>query len=227
MTKVDTFQRYPSNAQIKSKQNVNCASQKISLETSNLHFLKIKCFASIFSFNNDHFTLKTQNKFATFVRSLLLSLTSFFRDNKQTSKHPTKLDCVGTSTHGSMIVMTVNSRGQTEAGPNQDKIKDKCRLPHLTSLVTSGLVDIVVVPEANLNEEQARHATRFVQHSSGSRVWAHSAPTSTAVSTMENILAGSLVTRSSFGGLLVLMKSEVFNTLISTTHYQSGRVLHI
>ena len=120
---------------------------------------------------------------------------------------------------GSMIVMTVNSRGRTDPGPNTDKMKDKCRLPYLTSLVTSGLVDIVIVPEANLNEEQARHATRFVQLSSGGRVRGHSAPTSTAVSTMEHILAGSPVTRSSSGGLLVLMKSEMFDTLISTNHY--------
>ena len=95
---------------------------------------------------------------------------------------------------GSLIVMTINSRGRTDPGPDQDKIKDKCRLPHLAAMVTSGLVDILVVCEANLNEEQARCATRLVKHSSGGRVRAHSAPTSTAVSTMENILAGSPVT---------------------------------
>jgi len=114
----------------------------------------------------------------------------------------TKLDWIGDRdilgrTHGSMIVMTVNSKRRTHPRPNQDKIEDKCRLPHLTSLVTSALVDIVVVPEAaaKLNEKLAHHATRLVQHSSGGRIRAHSAPTSTAVNTMENILAGSLVTR--------------------------------
>jgi len=81
----------------------------------------------------------------------------------------TKLDWIGDRdilgrTHGGIIVMTVNSRGQTDPRLNQDKIEDKCRLSHLTSLVTSALIDIVVVPEAaaKLNEKLAFHATRLV-----------------------------------------------------------------
>jgi len=44
---------------------------------------------------------------------------------------------------------------------------------------------------------------------------------------MENILAGSLVTQYSSRGLLVLMKYGVFDKLVLTTHYQSGRILRI
>ena len=123
--------------------------------------------------------------------------------------------------------MTVNPRGRTDPGPNPQKIKHKCRLLHLVSLVASGLVDILVAPEANLDEERARHATQFVTHVSGGKVGTKVAPTSTAVSIMEHICAGSTVTKTTIRGILVLMRKDLFHKLISVKQFTSGRVLHM
>lgn len=54
--------------------------------------------------------------------------------------------------------MTVNPRSCSKPGPTPQKMKHKCRLPHLVSLVASGLVDILVATEANFDEERVRHA---------------------------------------------------------------------
>ena len=84
-----------------------------------------------------------------------------------------------------------------------------------------------MAPEANLDEERARHATHFVTHVSGGMVGTNIAPTSTAVSTMEHIFAGSPVTRTTIGGILVLMRNDLFHNLISVKHFRSDRVLHM
>jgi len=121
---------------------------------------------------------------------------------------------------GSLVVMTVKPCGH-------EKTKHKCRLPHLVSLVASGLVDILVAPEANLDEERARHATQFVTHVSGGTVGTKVALTSTVVSTMEHICAGSTVTKTTIRGILVLMRNDLFHKLISVKQFTSGRVLHM
>ena len=48
VTKVATFPRHPSSAQIKSNSSVDCISQKITSQTGHLYFLKNEYFSSIF-----------------------------------------------------------------------------------------------------------------------------------------------------------------------------------
>jgi len=125
------------------------------------------------------------------------------------------------------MTVTVNPCSRTDPGPNAEKIKHKCRLPHLVSLVASGLVDILVAPEANLDEERARHATQFVTHVSGGTVGTKVPLTSTTVSTMEHICAGSTVTKTNVAGILVLMRNDLFHKLILVKHFISGKAIHM
>ena len=84
-----------------------------------------------------------------------------------------------------------------------------------------------MAPEANLDEERARHATHFLTHASGGRVGTQVAPTLNAVSTMGHILAGSTVTKITVRGILVLMRNDMFQKLISIKRFTSGRMLHM
>ena len=86
-----------------------------------------------------------------------------------------------------LTVVVVNPTGRTNPYLPSRKGNEGCRLPEHVTLVQSGLVDMVILPEAQLDEAGARNVREYIKEIEG--VEAKTAPTSAAVCTMEHAIS--------------------------------------
>ena len=78
-----------------------------------------------------------------------------------------------------LTVITVNPRGRInpyKANQKGESDPELCRLPEHVALVESGLAEIVILPEAHIDEAAARNVRTYLQ--GNDEVFAHTAPTS-------------------------------------------------
>ena len=125
-----------------------------------------------------------------------------------------------------VAIITVNTHGKTNPSrPNMKEDPDS-RLPHLTSLVASGLADIVVCPECWLNDQGKRSVQTYLK-TSGQCAQAFVAPTSECVSTMEQTPGELKISQSISGGVLILLSPSLGRRVTRVRNFCSGRILHI
>jgi hypothetical protein len=109
---------------------------------------------------------------------------------------------------GDVAIVTVNPHGKVNpVRPNMQQDHES-RLPHLTALIGSGLVDVVVCPECWLDDGGRRSVASYLK-SSGNQVKGFVAPTSSCVCTMEERPDTAKIAQSVSGGVLILLSPSL------------------
>ena len=127
---------------------------------------------------------------------------------------------------GGLRVLTVNPHGKVDPYlPSRRGDVSGCRLPYHAALVESGVVDIVILPEAHVSDGEVRNVREYV--ATLDNVHSRAAPSSAAVATMEHAVSSKAISSSTHSGIVVLMPTKLAASLQSVRHYHSGRVLHL
>ena len=125
-----------------------------------------------------------------------------------------------------MVVGVVNPTGRMMPYETSGKEKSQCRLPAAVALVEHGLVDALYLPEANVDANGVRAVETYM--ASVEEVEVIGAPSSAAVSTMEQMVVGSPMPARVSGGALMLLRAPLARRIQKVAYYcsASGRLLH-
>ena len=130
----------------------------------------------------------------------------------------------------SLLVWLVNPHGgMTPYGPG-GRYRHECRLSQAAALVAGGVADVVVLPEAHVDADGERKASKWVAATHGSEVRVMAAPTSSAAMQMELLGDGAPARVSSWGGILVLLSADTAACIAGRpthTHFVAGRLIHM
>ena len=123
------------------------------------------------------------------------------------------------------MVGVVNPTGRMMPYETSGKERSQCRLPAAVALVEHGLVDVLYLPEANVDANGVRAVETYM--TSVEDVEVVGAPSSAAVSTMEQMVAGSPLPARVSGGALMLLRAPLARRIQKVAYYCSGRLLHV
>lgn len=127
----------------------------------------------------------------------------------------------------SFILMCVNAGGGLNPRKKNRATDHTSRLLSSQRLVQDGIIDIMIITEADLDDTGVRNVREVIKEYSNDKVGCFAAQTSLHTTLMEYILSQNPVPRCTKGGVLLLIRQDLAQHITHVAHYRSGRILHI
>ena len=126
-----------------------------------------------------------------------------------------------------LIFMCVNAGGGLNPRSKNRKTDHTSRLLSSQRLVQDGIIDIMIITEADLDDTGVRNVREVIKEYSNNKVGCYAAPTSLQTTLMEYSLSEDPIPRCTKGGVLLLIRQDLARHITHVAHYRSGRILHI